>query len=340
MNLNGKIEMRWKIPDMALSVRLDDHGVLHALLLVPPNAAPRPRFLGECYALIAVDSRGQIEKVLEFPGITHDFAFLPDGTISAFVGRPASIKEFRPLFSDPRTDFSLVPDVVFSDDLVVFDCSARLAGKCREKWRWNVLAHHRELPKSWMFEKQLLATNANSVQYVDANPITKKPAFLVSYRNLDLVFFVEYPGGKVVWHSERELMSRQHDATWNGKSVLVFNNGLFNADPPRQQVLEIDPLSNQLLRSWTSLDYVGNNTMGGARALSNGNWLVSNSNAGLLLEIDPSRNIDFGEGLVWNQLLFSEFNPDKRFHILGSSFYRSEVYPASILSKVRNARLN
>lgn len=90
----------------------------------------------------------------------------------------------------------------------------------------------------------------NRVKYYPSNPITGKPILLVSLRNTDTIAMLDYESGTMIWQVSG-LVRRQHDPTLlkNG-NILVFDNGFDYQPVPYSKIVEIDPRTNKIVKSF------------------------------------------------------------------------------------------
>ncbi|WP_442589717.1 aryl-sulfate sulfotransferase [Pedobacter sp. AW31-3R] len=115
-------------------------------------------------------------------------------------------------------------DTVHGDGIVMFN----QAGK--KQWEWSVLDHLDPLKDTLILKHKKDWVHANSV-FRD-----KEGNFLISYRDLNQVWKISYPSGKVIWKfgeggdfplKDNELFSGQHAAHWlNDGSLLFLDNGM------------------------------------------------------------------------------------------------------------------
>jgi outer membrane protein assembly factor BamB len=133
--------------------------------------------------------------------------------------------------------------------------------------------------------------HTNSVEWLDGTLAEKVPAFrkgnvLVSMRNLDTIAVLDLDAGEVVW-SLTGAFTLQHDPTVTAAGrLLVFDN---HKVPNRwSSIVELDPTNGQPLWSWTGSDSMPfySHSCGALQALPGGNLLITESDAGRVIEID------------------------------------------------------
>ena len=92
--------------------------------------------------------------------------------------------------------------------------------------------------------------NANRWSYGHTNTVCPLEGgrYLISCKNLNLLFIVNRATGAVEWTFQDDGLSGQHDAQMleNG-NVLVFANGAYMGDLHHSQVWEIDPATNEIV---------------------------------------------------------------------------------------------
>jgi hypothetical protein len=144
--------------------------------------------------------------------------------------------------------------------------------------------------------------HANTVEiipedvYIDGQLVFKRGHVLICWRNLDLVGALDPESESLTWHWGFDELDAPHQPTLldNG-NLLIFDNG---RDKGFSRVIELNPLTKTI--EW---EYQGDPpesfytaSRGGAQRLPNGNTLITDSDSGRGIEIDPS-----GEG-VWEFL--------------------------------------
>lgn len=318
INLNGDVIKTWSLKRTALNSRIGPDGLLYSLLLAPPERRVNINF-GDCDELVAVNSINEEVLSIKRLHMSHDFDFVDRDKIVVFELDRLNRPEIKKIV--PKSNL----EIAYADRVVVMDLKGMVT------WSWAVKDHFQELKTGTLNPDDILLTTANSIQYVPNNPLTQKPAFLASFRNLDAVVLIEYPSGHIIWKSTGSL-SRQHDATLTGSKVLVFDNNVA-ADIPNMRIHQFDLKQNTSSIIWRPpwWNRMTTSVMGGVRRLDNGNLLVSNSVAGNLVEVSGS-----GE-LVWSFLLAPE-TWDRGSYMLGTPFYRAEVYSRQYIGEALMTR--
>ncbi len=182
------------------------------------------------------------------------------------------------------------PDKGRFDDIVEVDPDGKIV------WQWDSADHLEPyiLPKGW---SKVDVTHLNSIQELPANRSFDqgdqrfRPGnFLVSSREMNLVFIIDKLSGDLVWTYRGDL-EKQHEPLMIGPespragNILIFNNryGSFYADR-QSSVLEIDPSTGTLLWQFRS-DGFFSPTSGVEQPLPNGNVLITSSRGGRTFEI-------------------------------------------------------
>jgi len=110
--------------------------------------------------------------------------------------------------------------------------------------------------------------------------------FLISLRELDVIAIVDHETEKVTW-AQSGMWSAQHQPTLldNG-NILLFDNLGHNG---RSKVIEFDPFTQEV--AWSYTDSPGHplysKTCGSCQRLPNGNTLITESDNGRALEVNP-----------------------------------------------------
>ncbi len=172
----------------------------------------------------------------------------------------------------------------------------------RVVWTWRAAEHRRGLIPARPAHAEDV-THINSIQELPPNPWYAagdgrfKPGnLLVSARNLNSIFVVERPAGRVAWIYTAEL-DRQHEARMNGPDlpapgvIQVFNNrlGSFWGDH-QSELLELDPRRGAVTWRFRMPGFFSP-TGGVAQRLPNGNDLVTSTRGGRVFEITPAGRI-------------------------------------------------
>jgi hypothetical protein len=194
----------------------------------------------------------------------HDFVRLGNGNHLLLIQRPSK-----------RADYLLEVD---------------RAGD--EVWRWD---SYEAIEEDFRRSSRANLTHMNSVQelppnrWFDQGHEAFRPGnILVSARNLNALYIVARPSGKVVWRYY-EGLDWQHEARMvpagfpGAGNILLFNNGYHTVE--RQSTLvELNPLERSVVWSYRSPGFFSA-TEGTQQALSNGNLLVTSSHGGRVFEI-------------------------------------------------------
>lgn len=154
----------------------------------------------------------------------------------------------------------------------------------------------------WRFEKLdtdriSLYRNGNRWSYGHTNTVCPLAdgTYLISCKNLNLLFIVDPATDKVVWEYQDDNLGGQHDAQMldNG-NILVFANGLYQADLSHSQVWELNPQTREIVWRYIAKDDMTSfysPHMGGAERLPSGNTLICEGNKGCLFEVTPDNEV-------------------------------------------------
>jgi hypothetical protein len=124
----------------------------------------------------------------------------------------------------------------------------------------------------------------------DRSPFFRQGNLLLSILTLDTIAIVDSETERVVWNLTGKWRA-QHDPTaLPGGHVMVFDN---NVGGDFSRVVEIDPLTQEVVWSYegTSERPFYSKTCGTSQRLSNGNTLITESDAGRAFEVTPSKEI-------------------------------------------------
>ncbi len=316
LTMDGRVTKTWTLPRPAIISKIRDDGNLYSLLLTEKEnrVTGNP---GECDQLIVINSKNQVVNKFDLKASSHDFTFLPENKTAVLFFEKMAGSEIKKIIKNSTLDFG------YGDKIKIFENGDK------EIWSWSLKDHLGEIKlEDGYKDSNLFVSNSNSLQYIPVNPISKKPAFLISMRHLDILLMIEYPSGNIVWQSQGGGLSRQHDATFDGKNVLVFNNNL-HTEIPNLQLQKIDPIGNSIVYKWSPkfVSALTTSTMGGVREIGPGHFLVSLSNQGLIMEVN--------DGQIVGSYLIRTKNFEVKEWPLGEPFFRLEVYQDSFLNKAK-----
>lgn len=347
LDWRGKLFHSWRIPglpsleDMAQKSDLATLGILQARLLKNGNIlaghggqfSARPD-RGTMPVLLELDWGGNVVWRYENEMMHHDFARLPDGRTAVIVWEKLSEDLTKRVKGGiPGSEKGIG---MFSDAILEIDEKGNVV------WRWALWerldpgAPENVLPSK---NPRNIWTALNSIEYLENNPITQKPAYLIGVHRFGAVLLVERESGKIVWRGGgREVLASPHSAVLTAAgNILVFDNG---ADPPpgitgiyipRSKILELSPavVDGTNWVGAATFQYVPEPPVavkaafftpanGSVEELSNGNILVSAGVTGRVFEIERST-----KRVVWDYV--SPFG----YSIAGwPSFIMNAVYAA------------
>lgn len=151
----------------------------------------------------------------------------------------------------------------------------------------------------WYVEKgsgDYLHTNA--VEVLDGTRAQKLPQatagrLLLSFRELNTIAILDVETEEIVW-AMRGSWIRQHDPDLleNG-NILLFDNQGHVGDGGMSRVMEIDPATEEVVWSYvgTAEEPFSSEVRSAQDRLSNGNTLITESDAGRLFEVTPAGDI-------------------------------------------------
>ncbi len=235
-----------------------------------------------------------------FPARAHHyFSLAPDGSILLLSRRTVAVPEIHRKFP------------IVADEVLVLDPSGR------EKRRISLLdpflhpryafllpsVGHRDFtgPDPAGTPPELDILHANHVEVLDGRHADRSPLYaagnlLVCLRTLDLVAILDGRTSEILWLWGISTLQRPHHPTMLPDGhVLLFNNGVAESE-----TLEVDPMSGRVVWSCRPGPEFFTRTRGAAQRLPNGNTLLTESEKGLVREVDP------GGRVVW-----SFANPDR-----------------------------
>jgi hypothetical protein len=292
LDMDGKVVHRWSLPGFRVfQARLLPRGTLLALCadatLPPPQQTPfdQPpppfdqhirRLGGSATHLRELDWDGKLIWQYLNPTIHHDFAREPNGhTLTAeWVEIPEDIaRKVRGGARRPREKFPRM----LSDDIVEIDASGK---ELRRIHLYELFDPIRDaicpLEQRWEW------THLNSLAVMANGDI------LVSCRSNSRVAIVERSSGQLRWkYGAPDVYHQHHASPLERGTVQIFDNGMHRVGMPFSRVVEVDPLTSQVV--W---EYAGeppeqffSGHISGAERLPNGNVLICEGASGRVFEI-------------------------------------------------------
>ncbi len=133
--------------------------------------------------------------------------------------------------------------------------------------------------------------HANSVEWIDrpalaaTSPLYSPDNVLVCFRHQNRVAIFNWKERRVVWAWGDRQLDGPHDAqVLDDGSIVVFDNGLVRG---WSRIVELDPLSGEITWEYQrprKTDFYSR-SRGGVQRLSNGNYLITNSDHGEVFEV-------------------------------------------------------
>ena len=295
----GKVVHEWHLPRKTIGKvqLLPDGSLMYFAESEPSDNVPvRP---GGAYGigLRRVDWDGTELWSYDNPYVHHDFAVLPDGTVTALESAPlpSNLAERLP-GGVPGTE---IGGQVWADRIIEIDPSTNATRTVFDVAQ-QLQPETNPLPE-WMPRSEW--THANSLAYTGKDPFDGEEAYLISFRSISTILFVSRDTGKVIWqYGGKWVLNQQHDASVlpNGH-VLVFDNGQYlRASPSASQVREIDPKTNQVTWAYPEKRDIRSplysSIISGAQRLENGNTLITYGLPGRIIEVTSDGNI------VWDDV--------------------------------------
>ena len=176
----------------------------------------------------------------------------------------------------------------------------------------NVFTLEPTPPRTFDTFDEIDAIHANSVEWVretprrGEHPLYADGNVLVCMRNQDAIAIFDWETERVLWSWGKGQLSGPHDATMlEDGNILVFDNG---AAREWSRVVEIDPLTGKVVWEYHAKPKRSffTRTRGASQKLSNGNVIVTESDAGRVFEVTPEGDV------VWEFVNFNVAEVQKR----------------------------
>ncbi|CAN5554949.1 aryl-sulfate sulfotransferase [soil metagenome] len=315
MNRDGTVHHKWKFERNPFHARMLPNGNLLVIFMTGPSNR-KSNVRGECDEIAEFNWVGKKLWSISIPMLHHDVFPIDDDRIVTLQSQPLS-PEIKARF------FPQVAGTAIGDSVIAIRKSTK-----EVSWRWtfgDVLAELKDRIVDFTYFD---VAHINSVQYLNSNPWTAKPAYLISIRELSTILVIEEESKRILWKSPKGLFHFQHDAQLleDGK-LLVFDNGI-RKTAVDSRILLINTKTNQIDWQWTDdKKMFASQIMGGVQRQPNGNFLVTNSVIGQLFEMTPDRKF------VWN--FIGKFDQtleiSKQEWWPGMRMYRVHSYPRPLL---------
>jgi hypothetical protein len=294
----GSVVHTWETQYQPLYAILTPSGSLFVTMAVPHNAEPHPPH-GSTGLIQELDWNSNVVWEYADTQMNHAFTVLPDTTVAylAWSRVPESFAAQIEEKTTPVASSSTQTEGMWANKIVVVN-------KNKEKvWEWELTEHI--TPSAFThnsFAHLSDWSHINSIQYIENDLQTQKPAFLVSARHIDTIFLIDAESGDVTWTSPPGMFAMQHDATYlSTGTILAYDNGLNRITNPSSlfsRVVEVDPRTNKTVWEFRGVKdsllaqvQMSSSIMGGAQRLYNGNTLVTSSAGGRIFEVTPEKKI-------------------------------------------------
>lgn len=290
----GNIVHTWSTKYTTLISYLQPNGHIYAAMTPPLNIKDYPSG-GSTGLIQEMDWQGNVLWEYEDRQMTHDFEVMPDGGI-AYVRWNLAPQSFA---RNVQGGMRVASTSVWTNEIVVVDRAKNIT------WTWKAEDHLN--PRDFELSPLVPRTDwmhINSIRYLEKNPLTHTPVFLVTARHLSRALMIEIETGDVIWMSPKDVVALPHDATLTDSgTILMFDNGLFRNSPLpvlMSGAVEIESRLNEVTWSWNGGSSViekmqfASHFMSGAQRLPSGNTLITASPLNRIIEVTPDGAI------VWN----------------------------------------
>jgi hypothetical protein len=299
IDMNGKVVHTWKVaPNFNKRVRLLPNGNLV--------------YAGPERTIIEYDWNGNVLWTHKGIGAQNDFRVLPNGNKLLLAHEPIPA-EYQARVKDVDMSPRWAPrkrgtgEKQLGGDIYEVDASGKVV------WEWHAHEHldlNRFSPATpegdWLHVNSIAPLPEN--KWFDAGDQRFRPGnILVNARNIDTMYLVDKPTGKVVWegtHNYRGGMAHSHEPEMIEKglpgagNIILFDNGLFprHRDHSGQTfIIELNPTTQEVVWKYETEGYSNmkffSKTMGSQKRLPNGNTFIAEDNTGRLFQVKPDGDI-------------------------------------------------
>jgi hypothetical protein len=121
----------------------------------------------------------------------------------------------------------------------------------------------------------------------DRDPIYRKGNVLISIKNINTIAILDGESFEIVWiWGPTNLTFQHHPTLLESGNILLFDNGI-----DMSRVIEMDPLSGEIVWEYDPMDGFFSRTRGSNQRLPNGNTLITESDPGYVFEVSPTGEI-------------------------------------------------
>lgn len=226
-------------------------------------------------------------------------------------------------------------------------------------WEWHVWDHLGKgpnqfdinfvLPKAARYMARPDWTHCNTVDYI---PETDQ--IIVNSRNFGEFYLINHKTGAMEWRwgnpcaygqgkcpsflddGDQQLFGPHHVSRLDNGNFLVFDNGWHRPEGERSRVLEMEPKTGKIVWQWVSkmAHTFYSRYQGAVQKLPNGNYLITSSGSGHLLEITGGNKPDivweWVSPIVMNKpkclLTDNDMIGDPMEQVLGNTIHRAYRY--------------
>ncbi|MGH8160877.1 MAG: arylsulfotransferase family protein [Gammaproteobacteria bacterium] len=140
--------------------------------------------------------------------------------------------------------------------------------------------------------------HTNAVQYVDAEeakyfPRVRAGDVLVSFREMNMIAILDPRQKKIVWALRGSWIGQHDPVVLPDGDILMFDNNGHFGPGGRSRDIEINPKTGAIVWSYTGdkQHFFQSIIRGGQQRLPNGNTLITEEQAGTLLEVTPDDQV-------------------------------------------------
>ena len=216
----------------------------------------------------------------------HDYCVMASGNILA-ICRETVPERYKSNMADEERRNS----TIYSDYLIEVTREGEIV------WEWHEYEHldiNRYCPichvEDW--------THTNTVQELPettlgtANPRFRAGNILINPRNHNTFYIIDKETEDVVWSWGRGILNHSHQVTMlHSGNIILFNNGTHSAPSGHSQVIEMNPVTGEIVWLYENGPYFYSPRGSGVQRLPNGNTLVCSANTARLFELTPEKKI-------------------------------------------------
>ena len=206
----------------------------------------------------------------------HDVYVHSNGNIDVLTRRLRSLPHLL-------KDVPVVDDYVTTLDWNGFYINEISILECLENSEYASVLYWNENQEDLLHTNTITFLDETHVQYF---PFSKAGNILVSIRNLSMLAIIDPDERKIIWAATGKWAQQHEPILLENGSMLLFDN---LGRHGRSRVIEFNPFTLEI--TWEYDGDLFTQVMGSVQRLANGNTLITETDAGRVLEVTPDKQV-------------------------------------------------